>query len=103
MTTTREKRAAELAAAAVARAAAHAEDWGSTAAPRRPRNGHGADCPRQMDPRFRDARRCGLCWADGNGAEPSSQVPEEEVPQVSELRSCLTCFAPTTDPEGHCT
>lgn len=102
MTTMRAQRAAELAQEAIARAARHAEDWGSTAAPRRPRNGHTADCPRQMDPRFRGVGRCGLCWAESNGQVPSSLVPKEEVPQVSELRSCRRCFAPTTDPEGHC-
>lgn len=132
MTTMREQRAAELAATAVARALAHAEDWGTTAAPRRPLNGHSGDCPNRLDGRM---RRCSLCRAELiardarviNGvvvsaesvlAPASSQVPKEEVPQVravnecpnnisapvkpGELRACVRCFYPTTDPEGHC-
>lgn len=99
------------------RLAAILADWGSHGPPRRPRNGHTANCPNWLKP-VRWGKRCGLCWAEGNGATPSIQVTKEEVPQVRgvneppnnisspvkppELRSCARCFYPTTDPEGHC-
>lgn len=132
MTTARAQRAAELAAAAVARAAAHAESYDS-APPRRPMNGHSGDCPNRYDGRM---RRCSLCRAEllardarvingvvvpeasvltGNGQRrlenrrdstpgnmPSPSTVDAGQRVDLELRACLRCFYPTTDPEGHC-
>lgn len=107
---------AQLAQAAIARAQALVDDWGRHGPPRRPRNGHTANCPNWAEP-ARWHSRCGLCWAETQGRpEPSTvdtgarnglNVGAEKGrppanPQVSELAACSRCYAPTTDPEGHC-
>lgn len=117
MSTARAQRAADAARGAVERATGRAEDWGSNAAPRRPRNGHTADCPQQMEPIGRRGR-CRFCWAQNHAREPSFQVQKQEDQQVrgvneppnnisasvkaAELGACPRCYYPTTDPERHC-
>ena len=71
---------AELGAEAAARAAAHTETY-ANAAPRRPLNGHTADCPeRDKGP----VRRCRHCRAETLGQHRVNGVP---VPASSVLSS----------------
>jgi len=98
--------------AAMARALGIAGDPERPAMRRRSIRGHLPDCP---DPLARNARRCPFCRSEvlardaqvingvlvpdtsilAAGPTQSTREPEE--------RSCRTCFAPTTDPEGKCT
>lgn len=95
----------DLAQSAVARAQQLADDWGRHGPPRRPRNGHTANCPRWLEP-VRWGRRCGLCWAEGNGCEKPviaiTTTAATSVDMPAELRACPRCYRPTTSPEDHC-
>jgi hypothetical protein len=104
MTTAYDRRIAQAAATARTRAAELADGW-DHAAPRRPLNGHRADCPDRLTG---PARHCRHCRADIIGAEPTPQIPlapnpvtPTETPEPL-VRACPRCFSPTTDPEGHC-
>lgn len=128
MSTARDRRHARAAAAARARAAELADRWEH--APRRaPRHGHGSDCPHRLDGRMRRCRWC-LAEAKERGAQvvngvvvpassalaPAQRQAHPDAPTTpcvavsgpttpvreAEMRSCPDCYAPTTDPEGHC-
>jgi hypothetical protein len=93
------------------RLAALVDDWGRHAPPRRPRNGHRADCP---DQHLGHIRRCRHCIADVIGREPRDVKAIHELNEPRdfisapvntgpELRQCPRCYSPTTEPERHCT
>lgn len=69
-------------AAAVAQAWARAESF-DNAAPRRPMNGHTADCPNRLDGRM---RQCGLCRAEAIGHR-GTVINGVIVPERSALAS----------------
>jgi hypothetical protein len=115
---TRRRTPAELAAEAAARASAHAEDWGTCAPPRRPRQGHTADCPDNGRPMPRSGR-CRFCRAEALeavGRRPLAGVvralidshpdrprhPAPEPDPAPEERACVRCYAPTVHPSGLC-
>jgi hypothetical protein len=73
---------ADLGAEVAARAAARAESF-DNAPPRRPLNGHTADCPNRLDGRM---RQCGLCRAEALG-QHGTVVNGVIVPERSALAS----------------
>lgn len=99
----RTQRARQMAAAAVAHAQDRADSWGSPYPPRRPRNGHVADCPRWGDP---NPCKCRHCRAER--LEPVRRPTTAPAGTASagerlhELVACAGCYTPTDHPTGRC-
>lgn len=81
----------------------HLEDWGSNAAPRRPRLGHTADCPDNGRPLPRTGR-CRFCRAEALERRPPAVADRAAsgVEPLTELRACTRCHRPTDHPSSLC-